>query len=115
MLPAVVQSARVGLCGCVDDLVRSDVSVLGERLAADVAVVWSFACVSSFVGLEVAELAEALTACDFLTEEGLDAGVGAGVDVEVCLLVEGFVAAWDRTLISFSGFWLCGDRNQGGR
>lgn len=99
----------------MDDFVRSDVSVLGEGLAADVAVVWSFACVSSFVGLEVAELAEALAACGLFAKEGLDAGVGAGVDVEVCLLVEGFVAAWDRALISFSGFWPCGNRGRGGR
>lgn len=87
----------------MDDLVRSHVSVLGEGLAADVAVVGSFAGVSSFVGLEVSELAEALAAGRRFAEEGLDTGVGASVDVEVCFLVESFVAAGDRALISFLG------------
>ena len=81
----------------------SDVAVLREGLAADVAVVRSFACVSSFVGLEVAELAESLAACGLLAKERFDASVSAGVDVEVCLLVEGFVAAGDRALISLLG------------
>lgn len=87
----------------MDDFVRSDVSVLGEGLAADVAVVWSFARVSSFMGLEVAELAETLTTCGLFAKEGFDAGVGTGVNVEVCLLVKSFVAAGDRALISLLG------------
>lgn len=103
MLAAVVKFARVRLCGRVDNLVRSDVSVLGEGLAADVAVVWSFAGVSSFMGLHVAELAEALATCGFFAKERLHTGVGAGVDVKVCLLVESFVAAGDRALISLLG------------
>lgn len=82
---------------------RSYVSVLREGLAADVAVVWSFAGVSSFVGFEIAELAEALATCGLFTKEGLDAGVGSCVDVEVCLLVESFVAAGDCALISLLG------------
>ena len=82
---------------------RSHVSVLGEGLAADVAVVWSLTGVSSFVGLEVAELAEALATGGLFAKERLDAGVGAGVDVEVCLLVESFVAPGDRALISLLG------------
>ena len=80
---------------------RSDVSVLREGLAADVAVVWSFACVSTFVGLEVAELAEALAAGGFGAEEGFEAGVDAGVDVEVGFLAEGFVAAWGGAFVVF--------------
>jgi len=95
--------------------VRADVAVLGEGLAADVAVVGSFAGVASFVGLEVAELAEALAAGGLFAEEGLDAGMGAGVDVEVGFLVEGFVAAGDGALISFSGFgfWCRGGDRRG--
>ena len=103
VLAAVVQLASVGLCGRVHDLVRSDVSVLGEGLAADVAVVGSFAGVSSFVGLEVAELAEALATCGFFAEKGLDTCMCTGVNVEMCLLVERFVAAGDCALISFLG------------
>lgn len=89
------------------------VSVLCECLAADIAVVWTFAGVSSLVCLEIAQLAEALAAGGLLAEEGFHAGVGAGVNVEMCLLVEGFVAARNCALVSFSrsGF-LCrgGDR-----
>lgn len=82
---------------------RSDVSVLGEGLAADVAVVGSFAGVSSLMSLEVAELAEALATCGFSAEERLDTCMCTDVNVEVCLLVECFVATGDCTLISFLG------------
>jgi len=87
----------------VYDLVRAHVAVLGECLAADVAVVWSLAGVPSFVRLEVAQLAKSLAAGGLLAQEWFHASVGARVDVEVGLLVEGFVAARDCALISFSG------------
>jgi hypothetical protein len=83
----------------MDDLVSPDVSVLGESLAADIAMIRSLACVPSLVSFEGPELAEALTAVGLFAEEGLDAGVDAGVDVEVGLLAEGFVAAGDGAFV----------------
>lgn len=99
-LSAVVKPAGVGLCSGVYNLVSADVAMLCKGLAADVAVVGTLACVPPFVGLEVAKLAEALAAAWFLAEEGLHASVCAGVDVEMSLLVESFVAAGQGTLVS---------------
>ena len=73
--------------------------MLGEGFAADVAVVRSLAGVSSLVSFEVPELAEALTKVGLFAEEGFDAGVEAGVDVEVGLLAKGFVAAGDGAFV----------------
>jgi len=99
MLSTLVQLAGVRFRSCVNDFVSSHISMLGESLAADIAVVWPLACVSSLVSFEVPELAEALTAVGLFAEEGLDAGVDAGVDVEVGLLAEGFVAAGDGAFV----------------
>ena len=99
VLLAPVQLARVRLRGRVHDLVGPYVAVLRERLAADVARVGSLARVPAFVRFEVAELAEALTAQRFGAEEGLDACVHAGVDVEVGFLAEGFGAAWGGAFV----------------
>ena len=79
------------------------VATLCKGLATDVATVGALACVSSFVGLEVAELGEALAARGFLTKEGLDARVGAGVDLEVRFLVKGFAAAGDGAEVALFG------------
>jgi len=99
LLAALVQLAGVRLRGSVNDFVRPHVAVLRESLAAYVAVVGPLAGVPSLVCFEVAKLAEALAAVGFFTEKGLDAGVHAGVDVEVGLLAEGFVAAWDGAFV----------------
>jgi hypothetical protein len=106
----IVESAGERLRGRVHDLVCPDVAVLSKSFAADVAVVGPFASVSTLVGLEVAELAEALAAGGFFTHEGFDAGVGAAVDLEVGFLVEGFAAAGDVAEVTFLGEgwgWLC--------
>jgi hypothetical protein len=103
MLPALVQLAGVRLRRRVDDFVGADISVLRESFPADVAVVGALAGVPPLVGFEVAELAEALAAVGFFAEEGLDARVDAGVDVEVGLLAEGFVAAWDGAFVLLFG------------
>ena len=76
------------------------ISMLREGLAADVAVIRTLACVSSLVGLEVAKLAEALAAAWFLAEKGLHASMCAGVNVEMCLLMESFIATGEGTLVS---------------
>jgi hypothetical protein len=99
MLPALVQLASVRFRCCMDDLVSPDVSVLGESLAADIAMIRSLTCVTPLVSFEVPELAEALAAVGFFAEEGFDAGVDAGVDVEVGLLAKGFVAARDGAFV----------------
>jgi hypothetical protein len=93
MLAAFIKFTSVRFRRRVHDLVRADIAVLGERFPADVAVVGPLAGVAALVGFEVAELGEALAAGGFFAEEGFDAGVRAGVDVEVGFLVEGFVAA----------------------
>ena len=62
LLVAAVELAGERLGGCMHDLVSSDIAVLCERLAADVAVIWSLSSVSSFVSLEVADLREPLIA-----------------------------------------------------
>jgi hypothetical protein len=103
ILPTLIKLTSVRFRGRVHDLVRADIAVLRERFAADVAVVRAFAGVPSLVGLEVAELAEALAAGGFFAEEGFDAGVGAGVDVKVGFLVEGFGAAGEGAVVAFFG------------
>jgi hypothetical protein len=100
---AVIESAGERLRSGMHDLVCPDIAVLGESFAADVAVIGPFAGVSTLVGLEVAELAEALAAGGFFTHEGFDAGVGAAVDLEVGFLVEGFAAAGDVAEVAFLG------------
>lgn len=82
------------------NFVGANVAMLCKGLAADIAVVGTFACVSPFVGLEVAELAEALAAAWLFAEERLHTSVCAGMDVEMSLLVESFVAAGKVTLVS---------------
>lgn len=62
LLAAVVELAGERLDLLVDDFVRSDVAALREGLAADVAVVWAFTGVPALVGLQVAQLREALAA-----------------------------------------------------
>jgi hypothetical protein len=99
MLPTLIQLASVRFRCCVNDFVSPHISMLGESLAADIAVVRSLAGVPSLVGFEVSELAEALAAVGLFAEEGLDAGVDAGVDVEVGLLAKGFVAAGDGAFV----------------
>jgi hypothetical protein len=79
--------------------------VLRESFAADVAVVGALAGVAPLVGFEVAELAEALAAGGFFADEGLDARVDAGVDVEVGFLAEGFVAAGEGAFVLLFGSW----------
>lgn len=111
---AVVESARVGLCCCVHNLVCAHVAVLCECFAADFAVIGAFAGVTSFVGLEVAQLAETLTAGGFFAKEGFHTGVGAGMDVEMGFLVEGFVTAGDCTVVSFLRSWFLGRGGQWG-
>jgi hypothetical protein len=99
MLSTLVQLAGVGFRCRVNDFVSSHISVLGESLAADIAMIRSLACVPSLVSFEVPELAEALTTVGLFAEEGFDAGVDAGVDVEVGLLAKGFVAAGDGAFV----------------
>ncbi len=71
LLAALVQLTEVRFLPAVDDFVCSDVAMLREGLAADVAVVRSFACVSSFVRFEVSELGEALVTGWVFAYEGL--------------------------------------------
>jgi hypothetical protein len=105
LLPALVQLAGVRLRGRVDDFVGAHISVLRESFAADVAVVGALAGMAPLVGFEVAELAEALAAGGFFADEGLDARVDAGVDVEVGFLAEGFVAAGEGAFVLLFGSW----------
>lgn len=100
-LVAVVEFAVEGLHRRVHDLVGSDVAVLGERLAADLALVGSLAGVSALVGFEIAELTESLITGGFPAHKGLDAGMGPGVDFEMSLLVEGFAARSHLTCVAF--------------
>ena len=99
MLPTLIQLASIRFSSGVHDFVSPHISVLGESFAADVAVVGALAGVAPLVGFEVAELAEALVAVEFLAEERFDAGVDAGVDVEVGFLAKGFVAAGDGAFV----------------
>ena len=51
LLAAVVETTAIRLCLIVDDLVGADVAALCEFLAANFALVWTLACVPSFVCL----------------------------------------------------------------
>ena len=51
LLAAVVETTQIWLCLIVNDLVGADVAALCELFAALVTLVWTFACVSSFVCL----------------------------------------------------------------
>ena len=51
LLAALVETTAIRLCLIVNDLVGADVAALCELLAADFALVWTFARVSSFVCL----------------------------------------------------------------
>lgn len=115
MFSAIIESARIRLCCCVHDFVCAHVAVLRERFAADVAVVGALAGMASFVGLEVAQLAEPLAAGGFFAEEGFHPSVGASVDVEMGLLVESFVAAGDCALVSFLWSGLLGRGGEWGK
>lgn len=101
-LPAGVELADERLSRGVHDLVRPDVAVLGEGFAANVAVVGPFAGVSAFVGLEIAELGEALPAVGMGADEWFGAGMGTGVDFEVGFLGEGFGAGRQRARVALS-------------
>lgn len=101
VLVAVVELAREGLRLGVHDLVRPHVAVLGERLPADVTMIWPLARVPSFVRLEVAELAEALAAGGLFTHERFDTGVGPGVNLQVRLLIERLPTARDVAMVAF--------------
>jgi hypothetical protein len=79
----------------VHDLVSAHVAVLRECFETDVAVIRSFASVSSFVCFEVTKLAEPLTAIRFFTQEWLNSSVSSGMDLEMCLLVESLAAPGD--------------------
>lgn len=85
---AIVEFAGERLDGGVYDLVCANVAVLGESLATNVAVVWTFARVPPFVSLEVAELAESLSARGLFAHERFDAGVCSSVYVQMGLLIE---------------------------
>lgn len=88
LLVALVKAAGEGFGGCVDNLVCSNVTALGECLAAELAAVGPFASVSAFVCLEVAELRKTLATAGFLAHERLDPGVCPSVNLEVGLLVK---------------------------
>ena len=111
LLVAVVQFARERLGRGVDDFMSSNVAVLCKRLAADVTPVRSLARVATLVGLEVAQLAEPLVASRLLAQERFDAGMCAGMDFEMCFLVEGFATVLGLAKISLFGFtrWWTGD------
>ena len=103
----------------VHDLVRADVAVLCEALAAGCALVGAFAGVAALVGFEVAELGEALVAGRVAAEEGFAAGVRSEVDVEVGFLGEGLAAAGEVAVVTFLGLsgpgagWFYGLRSFG--
>jgi hypothetical protein len=52
LLAAVIETTQVGLGLIVDDLVGADIPSLGESLAADFAMVWTFPGMPPFVCLE---------------------------------------------------------------
>ena len=85
LLPTIIKSTRKWLDLLVHNLVSPNIASLSKSLAADVAVVWPFTSVSSFVGLyillgksfafvapgtylEIAKLREALSTRRFLAE-----------------------------------------------
>ena len=100
LLVARVELAGERLGGCVHDLVRAHVAALREHLAAHVAFVRTLAGVAPLVRLEIAELREALAAGRLAADKGLDTGVGAGVDVEMRLLIEGLSAVGYNAMIA---------------
>ena len=51
LLATLVKAAEVRLSLLVNNLVSTNVSALGESLPADLAVVWSLACMASLMGL----------------------------------------------------------------
>ena len=103
LLIATVQLADKWFSRGMYDLVSSNIPVLCESLEADVALVRSFSRVSSFMCLEIAELAESLTTICLFTEERLDACVRSVVDIEVRFLIERFAAVGYLAQISLSG------------
>lgn len=52
LLAAVIETTQVGLGLIVDNLVSADIPSLGESLAADFALVWTFPGMPPFVCLE---------------------------------------------------------------
>lgn len=62
LLATTLQLTGEGLDMLMDDLVRANVAALSEGLAADVAVVWSLASVTTLVSLQVSELGKSLSA-----------------------------------------------------
>ena len=77
-----------------------DVAALSEGFAARVTCIRSFAGMSSLMGLEVAELREALATAGLAALERLVASVCSGVNVQVGFLEKLFGAARDVTIVA---------------
>lgn len=99
LLVAAVKLAQKRLCRGVYDLMCTYIPMLRERFEANVAVVRSFARVSSFMRLQIAKLAESLTTVRLLAQEWLDSRMRSCVNFEMRLLVERFPTTWYVTEI----------------
>jgi uncharacterized protein (UPF0261 family) len=62
LLVAIVKLASEWFRRGMDDFMRTDIPVLSKCFATDVALIWSFTSMPPFVGFEVTQLAESLTA-----------------------------------------------------
>jgi hypothetical protein len=56
LFAAIVETAQVWLRLIVHDLVSTNISTLSEPFSTDLALVWAFSSVSSFVSLQVSKL-----------------------------------------------------------
>lgn len=101
LLAAVIETTEVRLGLIVDDLVGADVPALRESLPTDLAMVWTFSSVPSFVRLQISKLGEAATTSRFFAWVWLDSGMGSLMNIEMRLLIETLGAILDCTLIPF--------------